>query len=269
MTFNPILPTSGYAGWTFLKRTEAQQTQAFANQTSVKREEAYFREKIGTISSADALVADPRLLRVALTAYGLEADMPNKFFIKKILTDGTLSTTALANRMTDKSYVAFSKAFGFGDFSTPRTKLSDFADKLLLRYREKQFQSAVGEQNSDFRLAMNAETQLGELAASSASDKSKWYTVLGSSPMRKVFEVAFGLPSSFAGIDIDKQVEVLQARTRSTFGADTISQFTDEESMQKLVRLFIVRSEVASLSSNASGAQTALTLLQQTRFQTL
>lgn len=269
MSFSPVLPMSGYAGWTFLKRTAALQAKTFANQTVVKREETYFREKIATISTAEELVADPRLLRVALTAYGLEADMPNKFFIRKILTDGTLTTNALANKLADKSYAAFSKAFGFGDFATPRTKLSDFADTILSRYREKQFQAAVGEQNADFRLAMNAETQLADLAASSASDKSKWYTVLGSSPMRQVFETAFGLPAAFGGIDIDKQVEVLQTRARGTFGTDTISQFADEEAMQKLVRLFIIRSEIASASAIVSRAQTALTLLQQARTQPL
>lgn len=267
MSFSPLVPATGYAGWIFLKRTAAKQMEALAKVSVSQREEAYFREKIPTITRAEDLVADPRLLRIALTAYGLEGDMPNKYFIRRVLEDGTLRTDALSNRLSDKRYAAFSKAFGFGDFPIPRTKLSDFADKLLARFREKEFQVAVGEQNPDFRLALNAETQLREVAGSTASEQSKWFTILGSSPLRQVFEKAFGLPSAFAAIDIDKQVETLQARTRAAFGDDSVAQFLGDEKMEQLVRLFIVRSEVAALSSGPSSSQTALTLLQQAAAQ--
>lgn len=263
MSFNPVLPLAGYAGWMFLKRTAATQLEAYSSQTSITRDSAYFREKIGGINSADELVNDHRLLRVALSAYGLEADLPNKFFIKKVLEDGTLDPKALANKLADKRYAEFSRAFGFGDFSTPRTKISDFADKLLKRYVEKQFQASVGEQNPSFRIAMNAETQLKDLAGSSSADRSKWFTVLGSPPLREVFEKAFGLPSAFAAIDLDKQVEVLQERTRSAFGTADLSQFRDSEKMSKLVRMFVVRSEIAEYAPSISSGQIALTLLQQ------
>lgn len=263
MSFSPVVPVSGYAGWIFLKRTQAQQAKTFANQVQTRREEAYFRDRIPEVSSAEQLVADPRLMRIALTAFGLEGDLPNKYFIRRVLEDGTLKPEALANRLADKRYAALSKAFGFGDFSVPRTRISDFSDKILSRYQEKAFQSAVGTQNADFRLALNAETQLADLANSTASEASKWFTVLGSPPLRQVFEKAFGLPGAFAGIDIDKQVDILQERARGVFGDQSVSQFSSEEKMEKLVRLFIVRSEVSALAAGLSPAQTALTLLQQ------
>ncbi|WP_435256946.1 DUF1217 domain-containing protein [Thioclava sp. FR2] len=254
---------AGYAGWMFLKRTAATQLAAYSAQASVTKDSAYFREKIGGIKSAEELVSDQRLLRVALSAHGLEADLPNKFFIKKVLQDGTLDPKALSNRLADKRYSEFAKAFGFGDFSTPRTKLSDFADKLLKKFVEKQFQASVGEQNSSFRIAMNAETQLKDLARSSTAESSKWFSVLGSPPLREVFEKAFGLPPTFAAIDLDKQVEVLQDRTRTAFGSAVISQFSDEEKIDKLVRMFVIRSETADYAANVSRGQIALTLLQQ------
>lgn len=267
MSFSPLLPASGYAGWLFLKRTEARQLDAFVKQPVSLRETAYFREKIPTIATAEELVADPRLLRIALTAFGLESDMPNKYFIRRVLEDGTLRTEALSNRLADKRYAAFSRAFGFGDFPVPRTKLSDFADKILERFREKEFQVAVGEQNPDFRLALNAETQLREVAGSNASDQSKWFTILGSPPLRQVFEKAFGLPAAFAAIDIDKQVETLKARARSAFGDESVAQFSGKDRMEELVRLFIVRFEVAAITGGPSSSQTALILLQQASVQ--
>ena len=261
MTFAPVLPIGGYAGFAFLKRTMASQTAAFSAQASVKRDEAYFREKIGSINTAEELVKDQRLLRISLAAFGLEDDVPNKFFIRKVLEDGTLKTDALANKLTDKRYAKLANAFSF-NLATPRTKLSDFSDRILKEYETKQFAVAVGKQNEDMRLALNAEQELPSIAASSASSVSKWYTVLGNGPLRTVFEKAFGLPSSFGAIDIDKQVETLQRRAEATFGANTVDQFTDPDKLEQLVRQFLIRSEVESFSFGMNRGQVALTLLQ-------
>lgn len=250
MSFIPVLPVGGYAGWAFLKRTMAKQTAAFNAQASVKRDEAYFREKIGRIATADQLVDDPRLLRVSLGAFGLEADIGNKFFIKKVLNDGTLKPNALANKLANKQYEKFTNTFGFGNFSTPNTALSDLADRVLDAYKNQQFLTAVGLQNADMRLALNIEKNLPELAISNSSPLAKWYAVLGNPPLRRVFERAFGLPNSFGAIDLDKQVETLQSRTRSMFGSDDLSQFSDLGKVDRLVRQFLVRSELAeSISS--------------------
>lgn len=263
MTFSPVLPLSGFAGWAFLKRTLPAQTKAFEAQPAVKRDEAYFRENIGKIDTAQQLVDDPRLLRVALGAFGLQADVGNKFFIRKILEEGTLVTGALANKLSDKQYSKLTNAFGFGNIgAAPRTKLSDFADTILKSYKSQQFALAVGEQNDDMRLALNAERELPDLAKSGSGDLAKWYTVLGNAPLRLVFEKAFGLPASFGAIDIDKQVETLKDRTKAAFGSDAVSQFTDPEKLEKLVQRFLIRSEVDAGTAALSSGQVALTLLQ-------
>lgn len=263
MTFSPVIPVGGYAGWTFLKRTMAQQTAAFNAQPSVKRDEAYFREKIGSIDTAEQLVNDPRLLRVALGAFGLESDIGNKFFVRKILESNTFDPVSLANRLANKQYQKMAAAFGFGDFPTPSSKISDFADKLLTPYKNQQFAVAVGAKNGDMRLALNLETELPALAGSSASPLAKWYSVLGNPPLRTVFERAFRLPPSFGAIDIEKQVTTLQQRAAATFGSSAIEQFSDPKKVEQLVRGFLLQSELASGGVGASGQQVALSLLQQ------
>lgn len=265
MTFAPVLPIGGYAGWTLLKRTMERQTATFNAQPAIKRDEAYFREKIGGINTAEQLVNDPRLLRIALGAFGLEADQGNKFFIRKVLEEGTLNPDALSIKLANKQYEKFSSAFGFGNFDIPRTKLSDFADTILDQYKTQQFAVAVGVQNEDMRLALNAERELPEIANSTASPLAKWYSVLGNAPLRKVFERAFNLPPSFGAIDLDKQVATLQSRTNALFGSDNISQFTDSKKLDLLVRQFLVRSDIAASSSFIAPGQVALTLLQQAR----
>ncbi len=262
MNYTPIVPFSGFMGWNFLKRTMEVQTEAFRKAPDLKRDEEYFRAKIGGVKTAEDLVSDRRLLKVALGAYGLDADINNRFFLRKVLEDGTLDPAALSNRLADKQYKAFSAGFGFGDFATPRTQLSDFADKTLSAYRARGFESAVGAQNDDLRLALNAERELSTLSRRSSGEDTLWFTVMGNAPLRKVFETALGLPGSFASLDIDRQLDTLKQKTSKVFGQSGISQFSDPEKTEKLVRRFLVRSEaMASFSSNSPGAM-ALQLIQ-------
>lgn len=262
MSFAPALPLSGYAGWTLLKRTMTAQTAAFSASPEIKNDEAYFRAKIGSVKTAEQLVSDRRLLKVALGAFGLEGDINNRFFIRKVLEDGTLKTDALANKLADKSYQKLSSAFGFGNFATPGTQISDFADKIITAYRARSFEAAVGQQDANLRLAMNAERELKDLAGKSNSENTKWYSVLGSTPLRKVFETALGLPQAFGSLDIDQQLAVVRSKAKSQLGIDKVSDFASAEAIDKLLRRFLIRGEVNALGGGTSAAQNALTILQ-------
>ncbi|MFV0492266.1 MAG: DUF1217 domain-containing protein [Pseudorhodobacter sp.] len=262
MSFSPVVPFGGYAGWSFLQRTMDRQVESFITSPTMQRDEDYFRAKIGSIRHAEDLVNDRRLLAVALNAFGLGADIDNKFFIRKVLEDGTLDPKALANRLADKQYLAFSRAFGFGDFAIPRTNLSDFAENIIAAWQPRQFEEAVGEQNGDLRLALNAKRELPTLASSNLGDDAMWFTIMGNPPLRQVFEKAFGLPPSFAALDIDQQLSELQGKAGRVFGDESIRQFTDPKKTEKLLRTFLARSEAAASFSSMAGGATALQLLQ-------
>jgi hypothetical protein len=259
--FAPALPAAGYGGWIILKRTAASQQAAFNTQPQLKRDEDYFRANIGKVRTADELVADRRLLRVTLGAFGLEGDINNRAFIRKVLAEGTLRESAFSNRLADKQYQKLAQAFGFGDFTTPRNAIGGFSDKIISQFRQRGFEAAVGEQNGNFRLAMNIERELPALAARSGSEDLLWLTVLGNAPMRQVFQTAFGLPDSFASVDLDRQLETLKARAGSAFGSESLRQFSDPKKLEDLVRRFLVQADVGNLQPGTRGLS-ALTLLQ-------
>jgi hypothetical protein len=260
VTFTPVIPFAGLSGWSFLTRTMPAQKKAFDADPTLQRDEVYFRDNIAKADTAEKLVGDRRLLSVALTAFGLEGDINNKYFMKKVLEDGTLDDGALSNRLADKRYLEFSKAFGFGDFPIANTQLSDFPDKILTAFAERKFETAVGQQDDDMRLALNATRELGKLAQRGLSEDTKWFTALGSPPLRSVLQTALGLPSSFAGVDLDRQLAVLKDYSQKYLGSSDISQFAEPENVEKLVRLFLIRSQARDVSTASSAA---LTLLQQ------
>ena len=76
--FQPIIPTDGLAGWRFLQRTYDTQLDSFARSAPVQRDTDYFAQKIASVTSAEELVADRRLLTVALGAFGLQDDINNR-----------------------------------------------------------------------------------------------------------------------------------------------------------------------------------------------
>ncbi len=261
MTYQPVIPISGYGGWVFLERTRETQQAAFDNSAAISRSVEYFTENIGGITSAEDLVNDRRLLQVALGAFGLDEDINNKFFLQKVLEDGTIEDDALGNRLSDKRYLEFSRAFGFGDLDTPRTALSFFPEEITSTYKTKQFEIAVGNADPTMRLALGLEEALTAIVDRDTSDNGRWFSVMGQPPVREVFEVALGLPASFGALDIEQQVEEFRDRTSSRFGDGEVSQFSDPEKREELLRLFLLRAEPTAGLPDTSG-NAALTLLQ-------
>jgi hypothetical protein len=261
MSFQQIIPFGGMAGWAFLQRTQAAQQKAFEAQPLMQSDTEYFAENIGNVTSAEELVDDYRLLKVALGAFGLDDDLPNKAFIKKVLEEGSLDSESFANQMVDKRYLALTEAFGF-DLTPANTQLSDFADDIISDYKTRQFEIAVGEQDNDPRLAMSLERDLTEIIESDNTDDGKWYAVMGNESLRQVFETAFGLPSSMGTLDIDQQVTIFRDKAEQIFGEGEVDQFTDSDRLDELNRLFLVRSQINSGTTAMSSGSIALTLLQ-------
>ncbi|OSP54742.1 DUF1217 domain-containing protein [Pseudoruegeria sp. SK021] len=261
MTFLPLLPLTGVPGWNFLSRTLPEQQAAHSSNPQIAREEAAFREKIGSVRTAEDLVSDYGLLKVALGAFGLGDDQANKFFIKKVLEEGTLAQDSLANKLSDPRYAEFSKAFGFGDFSVPRTVLSTFPDEILSAYRQRSFEAAVGEADPDMRLALGLERDLASISNRATGPDSQWFLVMGSAAVRTVFETALGLPDSFATLDIDQQLGIFRERSSRQFGVSEVADFLSGTALDDLRRTFLLRASLDTSGSGAIAGSAALALL--------
>jgi hypothetical protein len=261
MSFQPIVPSGGLAGWAFLQRTREVQQAVFDRGPAQQRETERFLARIGGITSAEELVSDRRLLAVALGAFGLDADIDNRFFIRKVLEGGTSSPDALANRLSDKRYTAMAEAFRF-DLNPPNTVLSDFGARIVSAYRERQFEVAVGAQSTDMRLALSLDRELTDLSERSLSNNGLWFTVMATPPLRTVFETALGLPPTLGTLDIDRQLGVFKDRARSLLGTDDIRQLAEPAQQTELLRRFLLSSGNAAGASFATPGSTALAILQ-------
>lgn len=262
MSFQAVVPSGGIVGWRFLQRTYEAQLETYSAAPQIERDSAYFREKIGAVTSAADLVADRRLLGVALGAFGLQGDLSNRFFIQKILEDGTTDTGALANRLADNRYERLSRAFGFGPGEIRRTGDEPQMAEVARLNAIQEFEISVGQSDDTLRVALYAQRELAGLAASGASDETKWFTIMGLPPLRSMFETALGLPTAFGQIDLDKQLEIFRDKTLSMTGSSGIDQFANPEAMETLTNRYLARSQIQSGAAALSSGATALTLLR-------
>lgn len=261
MTFQPVIPTGGLVGWRFLQRTYDSQFQAFSTSNINERETRYFLENIGQVETAEQLVSDRRLLQVALGAFGLEGDLDNRFFIRKILEDGTSADDALSNRLADKRYREFSDAFGFGPGQVRRTGFASLMEQVAQDNMTARFEISVDDSDESMRIALYAQHALTELAEADTSTDTKWFDLMGLPPLRSMMETALGLPASFGQLDIDTQLVEFKERLFSLTGSEDLSQFTDEGAVSRLTDTYLARSQIAQLQNTISPAQTALILL--------
>ncbi|MSU91793.1 DUF1217 domain-containing protein [Rhodobacteraceae bacterium 2CG4] len=262
--YQPVVPLSGVAGWRFLERTEAAQRQAFEGSARIQRDAAYFQERIADVSSARDLVADRRMLAVALGAFGLDDDLYKTAFLERMLSEGTDDPQSLANKFVDPRYTAFSKAFGFGDLGGPHVARAGFGQDIVARYKERQFEIAVGNSDESMRLAMTFRREIAGLAAaaSDGANGTQWYRIMGSNPLRSVVEAAFGLPARFAGLDVDRQREMLEDKTSRMFGTSSVAAFREPEAVDKIISRFLVRRQAEAGPTAGTPGAAALTLLQ-------
>lgn len=262
MNFTPVVPLGGLAGWAFLKRTGASQQAAYAASAATARETERFAQGIAGIRTAEELVGDRQLLKVALGAFGLDSDIDNRYFVRRILEEGTTERTALANKLTDKRYAEMARAFGFDSPLGPATARLGFAERIVAAYEARGFEEAVGEQDPAMRLALNLERELPTIAGRDVSDSTRWFTIMGTPPLRQVFETAFGLPRSFGTLDVDRQLEIFQDKARSAFGDEGVAQFADPGRREELTRIYLARSQLSQgFGTDTSPAGTALALL--------
>ena len=263
MSFQPILPLDGYVGWRFLQKTLDKQQAAAAAAPAAQRDEAHFRERIAQVTTAEELVKDRQLLSVALTAFGLQDDLPNRAFIQKVLESPAKEEGSFVNRLADKRYLALNRAFGFGDAYLSWNQIDDgFADRMIDAFQDRSFEVAVGEQNESMRLALGLQRDLTALAAQDSSEATRWFTILGTPALREVFQTAFLLPDGFGTLDLDRQVEILKERTERLTGSDSVAQFTEPDKVEALIRRFFLAGQVRDIQSATLYGNGALTLLQ-------
>ena len=110
----------------------AKSTARTLANAQVSREQAYYRETIGKITSVDEFLGDQRVYAYAMKAYGLEDMTYAKAFMRKVLESDLTDPASFVGKLVDQRYQAFAKAFNFtttGDVELGAIIAQDAADE--------------------------------------------------------------------------------------------------------------------------------------------
>jgi hypothetical protein len=128
----------------------------------VKAETDYYKANIGKAKSIDDLLRDQRLLRIAMSAYGLNADAEDPRRIRTMLAGGVSDPASPANKLADKSYANFVTAFNFAEHGTATTTLDAVQKDALKLYAMKTETGLVA--SSKYFIEVETNFYLGRVA---------------------------------------------------------------------------------------------------------
>lgn len=259
MSYNDQIGPGGYASWKILERTMLRQRGALSQDHVIRSSKEYFSQRFPLVETADQFVNDYRILTVALRAFGLDSDISNKYFLKKVLEADPNDSGSFINRLSDKRYLRMNQALSFYAPLDERGGVIDISS-IIEKYEIRSLEKNIGGRYPEIELALNARRELSDLAASDASENVKWYQVLSSKPLRRVFEVAYGLGEGFSALSIDRQLYELKGRTGILTGSNDVSQFKSDEVLDIILKRFLLRSQI-NVSPVGSRYTNALVLL--------
>ena len=255
----PAIPMSGLAGWSFLQSTYNRQLETFSDSASVKNDRAYVSEKLSKPVSLDDFMSDRRLLRVTMTAFDLGGEEWKGGFIRKVLEEAATPDSTFLERLNNPAYTKFAETFAFEDGTLSLD--ADKIEQLGENFETAAFRIAVGDVDENMRLSLNYQQKIVDIAGTGSSNDAIAYRILGNPPVKAVLEAALNLPSDISKQPIEKQAEILRDKLSSSFGISDLSQLTDPDNVNAVIRRFHVMETVNNGPSAMTPGYTALTLL--------
>ena len=220
-----------------------------AKQPQVARETEYYLDNIQNVKSIDDLLADDRLFKYAMKAWGLQDMDFAKAFMRKVLTEGIDSNKAFANTLADPRYKEFAKAFNFKLYGETTTRWEDARQGTVDRYMRQTVEEDAGSQNEGVRLALYFERK--------ASSITTPLSVLADKALLQVVQTALGLPQTMSLLDIDRQAEMIKNRI-------DVEDFKDPAKVKSFLTRFSAMWDVNNSSAATSTSPAALLITQPT-----
>lgn len=259
MAFQPVIPMSGLGGWKFLQSTYDRQLANHADSPQVRRDRDYMTEKLSGSITVEDFIRDKRLLRTALTAFGLAGEEWKGGFINKVLKEAADPDSTFLKRLNNPKYTDFAKAL------TPvngRIELDEESlARMAVRFEAQAFNLAVGDVDDTMRLALNYQSEIGDVVGEGLSERAMLFRLLGDLPVATVLKTALNLPESTTKLPIERQADILKSSLQKFLGIRDIAEIAKPEHAEKLIERFHIMSSVKNGPSMSTPGVAALSLL--------
>lgn len=189
----------------------------------------YYMKHIGEVKSLDQFMADDRLYRYAMKAFGLSEMSYAKAFIRKVLEGGIDDRDSFANKLSDPRYKEFATTFNFARYGSATTSFDRTQQGTVDRFVRQQLEEQVGSDNENVRLALYFQRK--------APGLTNAFQVLADPALLQVVQTALGIPKESSAMPIDKQAEAISERL-------DFEKLKDPEELNKFLVRFSAMADV-------------------------
>ena len=194
-----------------------------ANKPDVTRDTNYYLANIGKVTSVDDFVNNFRLFSYAMKAHGLSDMTYAKAFMRKVLTEGTLTSKSFANQLSDPRFREFASAFNFAALGKNATHTNAAQTVTAQKYVQGVMEEDAGSQNEGVRLAL--------YFVRNASSIKNPFQILADKALTQVVQTALGLSPNVSSAAIDSQAALLSKMIN-------FSDFQDPAKVNRFVQRF-------------------------------
>ena len=218
-----------------------------AKKPDVSRDTAYYLAHIGKVTSVDDFLKDYRLFSYAMKAYGLSDMTYAKAFMRKVLTEGTLTSKSFANTLTDHRFADFANAFNFAALGSAATQTNAAQSGTTSKYIQGVMEEDAGSQNEGVRLALYFTRQ--------ASSIKGPFSILSDKALTQVVQTALGMPPTTSAENIDTQAATLSKLIK-------FSDFQDPAKVNKFAQRFAAMWDATQAPSNPANISSPASIAQ-------
>lgn len=220
---------------------------------AAKTEGAYYHNAIIGVRSVTDFLADKRLVKYALQAFGFAADERiTNDTLRKVLTSDPLDPNSYANKQTsDPRLRKLAAAFNFtadGNAGRVAAKAVQSRSEIVSvtdAYLRQTMENDAGQDNEGVRLALYFERK--------APDITSAYGILADKALLKFVQTALNLPTQMSQADLDAQARMITKRLN-------IADLKDPAKLEKLLARFGAMYDIDNVTTNGVSSP-ALTLL--------
>ncbi len=219
-------------------------------QSLATTESTYYAQTIGTITNVDDLLKDQRLVKYALSAYGLTNANLSTTDLKTILTSDPTDPKSYINKPENAKYRALSVAFNFGTdgktLNVPSKQVQERSDLVATKdgYVEQTMETEAGNQGVGAQLAL--------YFLKKAPTITSPYQLLADKALLQFTQTALGLSASMSNTDIDTQAAMITKKLN-------LADLQDPTKLNKLIAQFSALYDVNN--SNAASTSPVLQIL--------
>lgn len=218
------------------------QTMTAADPT-VSQATKYFQDNIGQVKTVDQFVNNKRLFTYAMTAFGLSDMTYAKSLIKKVLEQGTTSSSALANKLNNPKILALAKAFNFKLYGADTTQSIAATSDVVNKYVMQKLETNEGNKNAGVQLALYFQQN--------ASKITSGYSILADASLLKVVQTTLGISSYTSASNVDRQAAQFDKLLK-------YSDFSDSNKVRRFLERFTAQYDAANPSASASTVVSAV-----------